>query len=60
MLDIQIDRNHIDHGMAAALTQQGQNFLCFIGTDKVVRQNPLHILNTLLDHLWVVSAAILT
>jgi hypothetical protein len=40
--------------MASALTELGEDFLRFIRTDKVVRQNPLYILYALLDDLFIV------
>ena len=45
--------------MAAFFTQLRQDFLCFIWTDKIVRQNPLYRLYAALNDLIIIGAAIL-
>ena len=58
--DIQVHSDHINNGMAAVAAELGENLLCFIRADEVVRQNALDVLNALFDNLVLVGAAVLS
>ena len=45
--------------MHSALTQHGEDLLCLIRTNIVIRKNALYIFNTLFDDLRIVGATIL-
>lgn len=45
--------------MAALSPKLGQDLLGLVRADEIIRQNPLHILNPLLNDLMVVRAAVL-
>ena len=57
--DIQLDGQFINHRITAALAQNGEDLLRFVRTDKVIRQNLLDVADPLVDHIWIVRAAIL-
>ena len=58
-LDIQANRDLVDDGIAATSAEHGEDLLGFIRAHKVVRQNPLYVLDTLLDDFFIIGAAIL-
>ena len=53
-LDIQMHGHHIDNGVAALFPQLRKNLLCFIRSDKVVRQNVLYILHAFFNNSFVI------
>ena len=59
-LDVQVDRDLVDHGVAAPLPENREDLLRLIRADKVVRQNALYIVHTVLNDFRVVGAAILS
>ena len=58
-LDIQMHGHHINNGVAAVPAQLRKHLLRLIRAHKVVRQNMLYVLHTLLDDFLIVRAAIL-
>ena len=53
-LDIQMHGHHIDNSVAALFPQLRKNLLCFIRSDKVVRQNVLYILHAFFNNSFVI------
>ena len=60
LFNIQMYRHHINDGMTSLLPQLGKNFLSFIRTDEIVSKNPFDLLNAVLDHFFIIGAAILS
>ena len=59
-LDVQVDRDLVDHGVAASLPENREDLLCLIRADEVVRQNALDIVHPVLNDFRVIGAAILS
>ena len=59
-LNIQIYRNFINDGITATGTEYRQNLLGLIRAHKIIRENPLHILDTLFDDFLIIRAAVLS
>lgn len=51
---------HINNRVTAVAAELGQDFLSFIRTDEIVRQNTLHSLDALFDDFLIIGAAILS
>ena len=58
--DVQTNRDFVNHGVTAILTEYRENLLCFIRTDIVVREDVLDIRNALFNNFLIVTAAILS
>src|SRR5699024_8914956 len=59
-LDVQVDRDLVDHSVAAPLPENGEDLLRLIRADEVVRQNALDIVHPVLNDFRVIGAAILS
>lgn len=59
MFNVQIHRNHINDGVAAALAKDRQNLLSLIRPHEIIGKNAFYIRNALLNDLRIVRAAIL-
>ena len=54
MFDVQIHRNHINNGVAAALAKDRQNLLSLIRPHEIIGKDVFYIRNTLLNDLRIV------
>ena len=59
-LDVQVDRDLVNHGVTATLPEYGEDLLRLIRSDEVVRQNALDIVYPVLNDFRVIRAAILS
>ena len=60
MFNVQIHRDHINNGVAAALAEDRQNLLSLIRPHEIIGKDAFYILNALLNDLRIVRTAILT
>ena len=54
MFNVQIHRDHINNGVAAALAENRQNLLSLIWPHEIIGKYVLYILDALLNNLWIV------
>ena len=60
MFNVQIHRNYINDGVAAALAKDRQNLLSLIRPHEIIGKDVFYIRNTLLNDLRIIRAAILS
>ena len=59
-LNVEINRDLVNHGIAASLTEDRKDLLRLVGTDVVFSQNPLDVCNAGFNDILVIGTAILS
>ena len=59
-LNVEINRDLVNHGIAASLTEDRKDLLRLVGADVVFSQNPLDVCNAGFNDILVIGTAILS